>query len=91
MLRYMQGAPAEAVDLMREALRIFQGIEGVEGDVARSSARLAQMLQALNQNEEAATHMERACQIREKLTGHPSKPGEDDYDAFELLTAYDNR
>ncbi|KAJ4361105.1 uncharacterized protein N0V89_001674 [Didymosphaeria variabile] len=91
-LRLQQGSIEEAIELMKEALSIFEDIPEVEGDVARSCVKLGVMLKRAERHEQAKVFFKRAEDIYQKITGEKLEEGAaQDMEAYESLTAYDNR
>ncbi|KAF2437990.1 TPR-like protein [Karstenula rhodostoma CBS 690.94] len=90
-LRFQQGSIEEAIELMKEALSIFEEIPEVEGDVARSCVKLGVMLERVGQHADARPFFKRAKVIHQKITGKELGDSAKDIEAYESLTAYDNR
>ncbi len=92
VLRHMQAAPQEAIDLLKEALKVFDAIPELEADFARTSYKLGEILCECGDEEAGSQYKDKARAIRRKLTGMTQLPGElESYDDYDNLTAYDNR
>ena len=90
VLRHMQAAPQEAIALLQEALKIFEPVQELEADFARTSYKLGEILREYGDEQAASQHIESARVIRYKLCGIAALQDET-YDDYDKLTAYDNR
>ena len=90
-IRHMQGATTEAIDLLREALLIFDPVAELNADSARTTFKLSELLAECGDQSEATRCRERARRLREAVTASPSSPDETFDSDYDRLTAFDGR